>query len=150
MTGTASALANLLYNTPGVIILLCTRYCYSFCELFTKCLIWMEWCAKNIDKTLMRPYIKKRNDIQVVHSNSWFKIPSVETMDARSAKASQSTLYILDLFPVDHSVILQCASGVAAKDLILIKEAHELIINSGTSDWMSSSRWHSESFSRHP
>lgn len=55
-------------------------------------------------------------------------------MDARSAKASQSTLYKIYF----HSVILQGASGVAEKDLILIKEEHELFINSGTSDWLSS------------
>lgn len=58
-------------------------------------------------------------------------------MDARSAKASQSTLCKI-YFQSAIFVILQDAPVVAAKDLILIKEAHEFFINSGTSDWVSS------------
>lgn len=54
-------------------------------------------------------------------------------MDARSAK-SVSKHSMQDLFPVSHFVILQDAPVVAAKDLILIKEAHEFFINSGTTD----------------
>lgn len=132
--------------------MLCTRYCYSFCELFTKCLIWMEWCAKkyrpNFDEAL---HLKKMIYMQFIQIHD-LKFPLLKQW-TRAQQKRLKALYVrfISSQPFCHSTGRAC-SGSKRFDP---DQRSAWIFHKFRNQWLgefmeSQPRWHSKSFSQNP